>query len=93
MTPDPLNRLVAQLSKLPGIGEKTAQRLAFRRARDVLPTKIETQRLILRAPIRGDVPALTQLADNKNIADKLSRLPSPYTRADAIAFALPPASR
>ena len=29
MTPDPINRLVAQLAKLPGIGEKTAQRLAF----------------------------------------------------------------
>jgi recombination protein RecR len=29
MNPDPLNRLVAQLAKLPGIGEKTAQRLAF----------------------------------------------------------------
>ncbi len=29
MTPDPLNRLVAELAKLPGIGEKTAQRLAF----------------------------------------------------------------
>ncbi len=29
MTPDALNRLVAQLAKLPGIGEKTAQRLAF----------------------------------------------------------------
>src|SRR5690349_7400620 len=29
MTPDPLNRLVAALAKLPGIGEKTAQRLAF----------------------------------------------------------------
>jgi recombination protein RecR len=29
VTPDALNRLVAQLSKLPGIGEKTAQRLAF----------------------------------------------------------------
>jgi recombination protein RecR len=29
MTPDPLNRLIAQLAKLPGIGEKTAQRLAF----------------------------------------------------------------
>src|SRR5918996_991804 len=28
MTPDPLNRLVAQLAKLPGVGEKTAQRLA-----------------------------------------------------------------
>src|SRR5262249_22619242 len=29
MTPDPLNRLVAKLARLPGIGEKTAQRLAF----------------------------------------------------------------
>ena len=29
MTPDPLNRLVAELAKLPGIGEKTAQRLAL----------------------------------------------------------------
>ncbi len=29
MTPEALNRLVAQLAKLPGIGEKTAQRLAF----------------------------------------------------------------
>ena len=29
MTPDSLNRLTAQLAKLPGIGEKTAQRLAF----------------------------------------------------------------
>ena len=61
-------------------------RLNFRRARDVLPGKIETPRLILRAPIRGDVPALVALADNKAIAERLSRLPSPYTRADAIAF-------
>jgi recombination protein RecR len=29
MTPDPIQRLVVQLAKLPGIGEKTAQRLAF----------------------------------------------------------------
>ena len=61
-------------------------RLNFRRARDVLPGKIETPRLILRAPIRGDVPALVALADNQAIAERLSRLPSPYTRADAIAF-------
>ncbi len=27
MTPDPLNQLVAQLAKLPGIGEKTAKKL------------------------------------------------------------------
>jgi recombination protein RecR len=29
MTPEAINRLVAQLARLPGIGEKTAQRLAF----------------------------------------------------------------
>jgi len=29
MTPDPVQRLVVELAKLPGIGEKTAQRLAF----------------------------------------------------------------
>jgi RimJ/RimL family protein N-acetyltransferase len=66
---------------------KTAtQRLSFRRTRDVLPTRIDTRRLILRAPIRGDVPAIATLANNKAIAEKLARLPSPYTRADAIAF-------
>jgi RimJ/RimL family protein N-acetyltransferase len=66
---------------------KTAtQRLSFRRTRDVLPTRIETPRLVLRAPMRGDVPAIAKLADNRRIAERLSRLPSPYTRADAIAF-------
>lgn len=54
--------------------------------RSVLPHRIETDRLVLRAPIRGDVPQLVKLADNKNIAAMLSRLPSPYTRADAIGF-------
>lgn len=29
MTPDPIQRLTVELSRLPGIGEKTAQRLAF----------------------------------------------------------------
>ncbi|MDR3475931.1 MAG: GNAT family N-acetyltransferase [Devosia sp.] len=65
--------------------EATA-RLSFRRPRDVLPGKLETPRLILRAPMRGDVPAIAALADNTAIAERLSRLPSPYTRADAIAF-------
>jgi RimJ/RimL family protein N-acetyltransferase len=54
--------------------------------RNVLPHRIETTRLVLRAPIRGDVPRLVKLADNRNIARVLSRLPSPYTRADGIAF-------
>ena len=61
-------------------------RLTVRRARDVLPGKIQTKRLVLRAPIRGDVPDLVRLANNKTIADRLARLPHPYTGADAIAF-------
>jgi len=66
--------------------EAAAHRLAARRQRDALPGKLETARLVLRAPIRGDVPDMVRLADNKAIAEKLSRLPSPYTRADAVAF-------
>ena len=61
-------------------------RLSLRRIRDSLPGKITTKRLVLRAPIRGDVPDLVRLADNKAIADMLARLPHPYTRADAIGF-------
>jgi RimJ/RimL family protein N-acetyltransferase len=67
------------------LAEATA-RITARRARDMLPVSIATRRLILRSPIRGDVPELVKLADNRNIASKLARLPSPYTRADAIAF-------
>ncbi|WP_417309508.1 GNAT family N-acetyltransferase [Devosia sp.] len=63
-----------------------AARLAARRQRDALPHRINTPRLVLRAPIRGDVPDLVALANNKAIAAKLSRLPSPYTRADGVAF-------
>lgn len=63
-----------------------AARLAARRLRDILPGKIETRRLVLRAPIRGDVPDLVRLADNPDIANKLARLPNPYTRADALGF-------
>jgi recombination protein RecR len=51
VTPDALNRLVAQLAKLPGIGEKTAQRLAFH---------------VLRAPAdyaRGLASALLEVVD------------------------------
>lgn len=63
-----------------------ASRISARRARDVLPVRIQTPRLVLRAPIRGDVPHIVRLADNRKIHDVLSRLPSPYTRADAIGF-------
>ncbi len=61
-------------------------KLAARRQRDALPHRIETPRLVLRAPIRGDVPDLVRLADNRRIFEVLARLPHPYTRADGIAF-------
>ncbi|MBN9317302.1 MAG: GNAT family N-acetyltransferase [Devosia sp.] len=61
-------------------------RLAARRQRDALPHRIETPRLVLRAPIRGDVPDIVTLADNRRIHEVLARLPHPYTRADGIAF-------
>jgi recombination protein RecR len=51
MTPEALNRLVAQLARLPGIGEKTAQRLAF---------------YVLRSPpdyARSLAAALTEVVD------------------------------
>jgi RimJ/RimL family protein N-acetyltransferase len=63
-----------------------ARRISARRARDMLPVRIQTPRLVLRAPIRGDVPDLVRLADNRKIHEVLSRLPSPYTRADGIGF-------
>jgi RimJ/RimL family protein N-acetyltransferase len=65
---------------------EAASRISARRARDILPGRIATRRLVLRAPIRGDVPDLVRLADNRKIHAVLSRLPSPYTRADGIAF-------
>jgi len=61
-------------------------RLTLRRIRDSLPGKLATRRLVLRAPMRGDVPDLVRLADNATIAARLARLPHPYTRADAIGF-------
>ena len=65
---------------------QATHRLTLRRIRDSLPGRIATKRLVLRAPIRGDVPDLVKLADNKAIADRLVRLPHPYGRADAIGF-------
>jgi recombination protein RecR len=46
MTPDPINRLVAQLAKLPGIGEKTAQRLAFHILRSPSEYAVELARAL-----------------------------------------------
>src|ERR1700755_1448566 len=71
------DRSIAQLAEAP-------HRLTMRRIRDMLPGKIETRRLVLRAPIRGDVPDLVRLADNRNVAMPLARMPMPYPRADGL---------
>jgi recombination protein RecR len=47
MYPGPINRLVAELAKLPGIGQRTAQRLAFHVLREE-----ETEALALADAIR-----------------------------------------
>lgn len=65
---------------------QATHRLTLRRIRDSLPGKIATRRLVLRAPIRGDVPDLVHLANNSAIAERLVRLPHPYTQADAVGF-------
>lgn len=78
-SPGGTDRSIAELAA-------ATHRLTMRRIRDVLPGKIASKRLMLRAPIRGDVPDLVKLADNKAIAANLVRLPNPYTRADAVGF-------
>jgi len=78
-------QLIGPAAQAKALAEATAK-LAARRQRDALPHRIETPRLALRAPIRGDVADLVKLADNKRIYEVLARLPNPYTRADGIAF-------
>ncbi|MCT8999232.1 GNAT family N-acetyltransferase [Chelativorans intermedius] len=47
-----------------------------------------TQRLVLRPPHEDDIPELAQLANNRRVAEMLSRMPHPYSEADARAFVL-----
>jgi RimJ/RimL family protein N-acetyltransferase len=83
--PQRRTRLMGPAAQAKALAEATAK-LAARRQRDALPHRIVTPRLVLRAPIRGDVPDIVKLADNRNIFEVLARLPHPYTRADGIAF-------
>ncbi len=74
MTPDPLNQLVAQLARLPGIGEKTAQRLAFH---------------ILRAPpdyARDLSRAIQELVDKVRLCSRCFSL----TEAELCSFCQDP---
>jgi len=85
IVPQRRSQVIGPAAQAKALAEATAK-LAARRQRDALPHRIETPRLVLRAPIRGDVPDIVKLADNKKIYEVLARLPHPYTRADGIAF-------
>ncbi len=61
------------------------QGLARRLKEEVLPV-LETERLILRAPRRADVKAITLLAGDHRIAENTSRIPHPYRTDDAEQF-------
>jgi recombination protein RecR len=74
MTPDPLNLLVARLARLPGIGEKTAQRLAF---------------YILRAPpefARELAGAIAEVVDKVRLCTRCFAL----TESDLCSFCTDP---
>ncbi|PZR28933.1 MAG: N-acetyltransferase [Citrobacter freundii] len=45
---------------------------------------IETERLLLNRLTAEDVPAITQFADNPNIASRTLNLPHPYAEKDAL---------
>jgi hypothetical protein len=47
---------------------------------------LETERLILRAPRRGDVKAIASLLDDRRIAANTARIPHPYSASDAEQF-------
>lgn len=74
MKPDPIARLSAELSKLPGIGEKTAQRLAFH----ILQSK--------PAYARGLAEALIDVVEKVKLCSRCCTL----TEADPCAFCADP---
>ena len=53
---------------------------------DVLSPRLVSERLLLRAPEATDTNAISHLANNINVASKVSRMPHPYTVKDAENF-------
>ncbi len=61
------------------------ERLRPERLRTDCPVLL-SERLVLRAPHEEDIDALAHLANNANVATMVSRMPHPYTNADAADF-------
>ena len=47
---------------------------------------LKTERLMLRAPCRSDVPAIVRFAGDRRIAENTARIPHPYGAEDAEEF-------
>jgi RimJ/RimL family protein N-acetyltransferase len=45
-----------------------------------------TERLVMRPPHADDIPELAMLANNRKVAEMLSRMPHPYGEAEARSF-------
>lgn len=54
--------------------------------KDRLPATMTTDRLLLTTPTLAHVSDIARLANNARIHDVMSRLPFPYTEADALFF-------
>lgn len=65
--------------------ESSQERPRPQRSRTDCPILL-SPRLVLRAPHEDDIDALAHLANNANIATMVSRMPHPYTVADAADF-------
>lgn len=50
-----------------------------------VPT-LETERLVLRAPLRGDIKAIVHLVNDRRVAGNTARIPHPYGVDDAERF-------
>ncbi|HML09200.1 MAG TPA: GNAT family N-acetyltransferase [Xanthobacteraceae bacterium] len=55
-------------------------------ARERIIPVLETERLRLRAPRRGDVKAIVLIANDRRIAENTARLPHPFAVGDAERF-------
>jgi RimJ/RimL family protein N-acetyltransferase len=69
--------------------EVSTSDLTATRSRDAnrrrLPV-LKTQRLLLRAPVSGDVANIVALAGDRRVAENTARIPHPYTATDAAAL-------
>jgi RimJ/RimL family protein N-acetyltransferase len=51
-----------------------------------MPLQLETERLLLRPPVRSDAPSIIALIGEWDVAKSLGRVPYPYSKADADEF-------